>query len=44
MILLILASGSGKRLKQKTKQNPKCLTNINGKPILEYLRGFMNWN
>ena len=42
MILLILASGSGKRLKQKTKQNPKCLTNINGKPILEYLRGFMN--
>ena len=42
MILLILASGSGKRLKHKTKQNPKCLTIVNGKPILAHLNEFMN--
>ena len=36
MILLILASGRGTRLKYKTKNKPKCLININGKPILKF--------
>ena len=37
MKLLILASGKGKRLKIKTKYNPKCLVRVKGKPIIEYL-------
>ena len=42
MILIILASGSGKRLKNKTKKIPKCLVEVNGKPILEYMQKFIN--
>ena len=42
MILLILASGSGKRLKHKTKNIPKCLVKVNGKPIIEYMDNFIN--
>tara|TARA_Y100000590_G_scaffold54587_1_gene57001 strand:- start:2334 stop:3059 length:726 start_codon:yes stop_codon:yes gene_type:complete len=42
MILLILASGRGTRLKYKTKNKPKCLININGKPILSYQEEFIN--
>jgi len=41
MILLILASGRGKRLKYKTKNKPKCLININRKPILSYQKEFI---
>ena len=42
MILLILASGSGERLKHKTKKIPKCLVKVNGKPIIEYMDIFIN--
>ena len=42
MILLILASGSGERLKHKTKKIPKCLVKVNGKPIIEYMDNFIN--
>jgi choline kinase len=42
MILIILASGSGKRLKNKTKKIPKCLVKVNGKPIIEYMQKFIN--
>ena len=42
MILIILASGSGKRLKNKTKKVPKCLVKVNGKPIIEYMQKFIN--
>ena len=42
MILIILASGSGKRLKNKTKKIPKCLVEVNGKPIIEYMQKFIN--
>lgn len=37
MKLLILASGKGKRLKNKTRYNPKCLVKVKGKPIIEYM-------
>jgi len=43
MILIILASGSGKRLKSKTKNIPKCLVKVNGKPILGYMKKFFNY-
>ena len=42
MILIILASGSGKRLKSKTSKIPKCLVEVNGKPIISYMEKFMN--
>ena len=42
MILLILASGSGERLKRKTKKIPKCLVKVNGKPIIKYMDNFIN--
>ena len=41
MILVILASGSGTRLKNKTKKIPKCLVKINEKPILQYMENFI---
>ena len=41
MNLIILASGSGKRLKKLTKNCPKCLIEINGIKILEYLNRFI---
>lgn len=37
MKLLILASGKGKRLRGKTKSNPKCLVKVKGRPIIEYM-------
>jgi choline kinase len=37
MILIVLASGKGSRLKGLTKNTPKCLVKINGKEIISYL-------
>tara|TARA_B110000027_G_C16061087_1_gene274551 strand:- start:83 stop:793 length:711 start_codon:yes stop_codon:yes gene_type:complete len=37
MKLLILASGQGKRLKNKTYTKPKCLVKVKDKSIIEYL-------
>ena len=42
MILIILASGTGNRLKSKTKRIPKCLVKVNNKPIIEYMNKFIN--
>ena len=42
MILIILASGLGKRLKGKTNKIPKCLVKVNGKPIIQYMEKFKN--
>ena len=36
MKAIILAAGRGSRMKKLTSNKPKCLTNINGKPILEW--------
>jgi len=35
-IAVILAAGIGSRLRPETYEKPKCLVNIEGKPILEY--------
>ena len=37
MILIILASGKGSRIKKLTKNNPKILIKINKKKIFNYL-------
>ena len=37
MILIVLASGRGSRLKKETSKKPKCLIKINDKTILENL-------
>ena len=42
MILLILASGSGNRLKHLTRNNPKCLVKINNRPIINFMDQFIN--
>jgi choline kinase len=42
MILIILASGTGNRLKSKTKKIPKCLVKVNNKPIIEYMNKFID--
>ena len=40
MQLIILAAGRGSRLPKKFRDNPKCLTKINGKTILEHNLNF----
>ena len=40
MILIILAAGRGSRLRNKTKNIPKCLVKVNGKPIIDYMEKF----
>ena len=42
MILVILAAGKGKRLKNKTKNVPKCLVKINKRSIIDYNLNFIN--
>jgi len=42
MQLVILASGTGSRLKNKTKKIPKCLVKINGIPIIDYNKKFFD--
>ena len=34
---IIVASGLGKRMGELTQHQPKCLLEIDGKPILEYI-------
>ena len=36
MILVILAAGRGSRLKEKTKNTPKCLLKVGGNSIIDY--------
>lgn len=42
MIGLILCAGKGTRLKEETKDKPKCMVQINGKTVLEHIAGHMN--
>ena len=42
MQLVILASGRGSRLQDKTKKIPKCLVKLKGKPIIDYNLKFFN--
>ena len=42
MQLVILASGRGSRLQNKTKKIPKCLVNLKNKPIIDYNLKFFN--
>ena len=42
MDLIVLASGVGRRLKSINKSRPKCLLEIQNKPILEHTSKFLN--
>lgn len=42
MIGLILCSGLGTRLKEETKDKPKCMVDVCGKPVLERIADHMN--
>jgi len=42
MQLVILASGKGSRLKNKTKKIPKCLVKVNKISIIDYNEKFIN--
>ena len=42
MQLIILASGKGSRLKNKTAKKPKCLVEVNKKPIIDYMSNLIN--
>ena len=45
MKILILAAGKGTRLKELTRDNPKCLVKLDGKSIIQYqLDIFKNFN
>ena len=37
MQLIVLASGKGSRLKEKTSKKPKCLVEVNGRTIIDYM-------
>ena len=39
MDIVLLAAGIGSRLKPLTKTTPKCLVDINDKPLLSYWLG-----
>ena len=41
MQLIILAAGKGSRLPEKFRDNPKCLTKINSKSIIDYNTSFI---
>ena len=44
MILVVLASGRGKRLENLTKQNPKCLIKITNKfTLLDEFQEILNF-
>ena len=40
MQLIVLAAGKGSRLPKKFRNKPKCMTEINGKSILEHNKVF----
>ena len=40
MQLIVLAAGKGSRLHKKIRNKPKCMTEINGKSILEHNKSF----
>ena len=40
MQLIVLAAGKGSRLPKKFRNKPKCMTEINGKSILEHNKSF----
>ena len=42
MKAIILAAGKGKRVKELTKENPKCMINLFGKTILEHQINVLN--
>lgn len=42
MIGLILCAGKGTRLKEETKDKPKCMVEVGGKPVLERVADHMN--
>jgi len=42
MIGLILCGGLGTRLKEETKDKPKCMVEVGGKPVLERVADHMN--
>lgn len=42
MLGLILASGRGTRLREETKDKPKCMVEVANKPVLEHIADHMN--
>ncbi len=42
MKLVVLASGRGSRLNNLTENIPKCMVNVNGRPIINYLQKSFN--